>query len=555
MIKKLFVRFFVVGTCLLYGCVKDLNNSGISDATLLNGRVLEESEREPLTNIKVTVTNGSTEYASTRTNNEGRFELTVSYNNFDAKNYLFLDAGSSGITKRIELKGMGQESYNYGDIYLYNKNDGATPTISTSAVRDITSNSAVCGGNITSDGGAEVTQRGLCWSKNENPNILNSKISCENGSGEFAGTMTDLYPNTRYYVRAFATNAIGTAYGEQREFTTANGGSMTKPTVSTNPISNISSNSAECGGNVTSDGGATVTERGICWAEASVTNNPTFSNYSMQTNGGGTGSFSCIMTGLSSNTAYYVRAYAKNTVGITYGDPIVFTTLNVGGNSAPTVSTGICSNVTSYTATCSGSVTSDGGAIVQTRGICWSTSPNPTLPYMPWGGTSVPNGTKWVATGGGTGTFSCDLTGLSPNTKYYYRAFAGNQVDVSYGEDRTFITLTNSTSPPEVYTYTIEYNSSNNSATGTGFIVSEGDSPVTNCGFCWGTSSDVEIDNNPNVTYSSGANSSGIFTATFSIVSPGTTYYVRAFATNGFGTGYGLPKQLVIPNGGNTYGQ
>lgn len=555
MIKKLYLGFFVVGTCLFYSCVKDLHNSGISDATLMKGKVLEESEREPLAHVSVAVTNGSTAYASTKTNNEGRFELTVNYNNIDAWNYLFLDAGSSGITKRIELKGMGKESYDYGDIFLYNKNDGATPTISTNAVTNITSSSATCGGNITSDGGTEVSQRGLCWSTNENPNFSNSIISCGSGTGEFTGVITGLSPNTRYYVRAFATNAIGTAYGEQREFTTANGGGTKKPTVSTNPISNITSNSAECGGNVTSDGGATVTERGLCWAKVSVTNSPTLSNYSVHATEGGTGSYSCIMTGLSSNTTYYVRSYAKNSVGITYGDSIVFTTLSGGGNSAPTVTTGICSNVTSYTATCSGNVTSDGGSIVQTRGICWSTSPNPTLPYHPWGGTSVPNGTEWVATSGGTGTFSCDLTGLSPSTTYYYRAFAGNQVDVSYGEDRTFITLTNSTWPPEVYTYAVAYNSNNNTVNGKGFIISEGDSPVTGCGFCWGTTPDVEIGNNPNVVYSSGPNSSGIFTAAFSNLSPGTTYYVRAFATNGFGTGYGSPKQLVIPNGSNAYGQ
>lgn len=538
MIKKLFVGFFCLGTCLLYGCVKDLHNSGISDATLLKGRVLEESERELLVNVGVTVTNGSTVYASTKTNNEGRFELTVNYNNFDAGNYLFLDAGSSGITKRIELKGMGQESYNYGDIFLYNKNDGATPTISTSAVIDITSNSAICGGNITSDGGAEVTQRGLCWSTNENPNISNSIILCGNGTGDFIGEMTELSPNTRYFVRAFATNAIGTAYGEQRVFMTANGGGTTKPTVSTNPISNITSNSADCGGNVTSDGGATVTERGICWAKASVTNNPTFSNYSMQDNVGGTGSFSCTMTGLSSNTAYYVRAYAKNTMGISYGNSIVFTTLSVADHTVPTVNTGNCSNVTSSSATCRWDLVSDGGANMVSMGICYSTSPNPT-----WNGSGC-----IFSSNNGLGTYYCDLINLLANTTYYYRAFAINLVGESYGEIRTFRTLANNLSLPDVYTYTVVYNSSNNTATCTGFIISAGDAPITGCGTCWGTSSDVEIDNNPNVSYSSGPNSSGIFTATISNLSPGTTYYVRAFATNAYGTGYGLPKQLVIPN-------
>ena len=541
MIKKLFCWIFFVGTCLFYGCVKDLHNSGISDATLLKGRVLEESEREPLANVGVKVTNGTTVYANSKTNDEGRFELTVNYDNFDAGNYLFLDAGSPGITKRIELKGMGQESYNYGDIFLYNKNDGATPTISTSSVRDITSNSAICGGNITSDGGAEVTQRGLCWSTNENPNVSDSKISCGNGTGEFTGTMTDLSPNTRYFVRAFASNAIGTAYGEQREFMTSNGGGTTKPAVSTNPIANITSNSADCGGNVTSDGGATVTERGICWAKASVTNSPTLSNYSIQANGGGTGSFSCTMTGLSSNTAYYVRAYAKNTVGVSYGDSIQFTTLSGGSHSAPSVITGNYSNLTSHSATCRFDITSDGGAGIVSSGVCYSTSPYPT-----WDGSGCV-----FANASGTGTFFCDLINLSHNTRYYYRAFAINQVDISYGDDMWFITLENILDLPDVFTYTVSYNASNNTATCTGFILSEGSASVTACGFCWGTSQDVEIGNNPNVAYSSGANSSGIFTCTISNFSPSTTYYVRAFATNGYGTGYGLPKQIVTSSGGN----
>ena len=543
MIKKLFIIFLFTVTCLFQGCVKDLHDSGISDATLLKGRILEESEREPIANVRVIVTNGSTEYTSSKTNNEGLFEITVNYNNFDASNYLLLNAGSSGITKRIELKGMGQESYNYGDIFLYNKNDGATPTISTNAVKEITYNSAVCGGKITSDGGAEISQRGLCWGTTENPDISSSKVLCGSGLGIFTGNMTDLLPNTKYYVRAFATNTIGTAYGEQREFTTSNKGGTTKPTVLTNSVSNITSTSAECGGNVTSDGGATVTERGICWAEATITNRPTLSNNSSKTNEGGTGSFACNITGLTKNTIYYVRAYAKNSVGISYGDSVQFSTLIGNERSIPTVSTGECSDITSSSAKCRGDIASDGGANIIYSGICWSTSPNPTY------SNNAPYGEGYVYAGnGGIGTFYGELTGLSRNTVYYYRAFAGNIVGVGYGDVRRFMTHENALSMPDVYTYTISYNSSSRTATGTGFIISDGDTPITGCGFCWGTSSDVEIENNPNVSYSSGPNSSGIFTSTISNLAPGTTYYIRAFATNAYGTGYGLPKQLVIPN-------
>lgn len=553
--KKLFIGLFVIVTGLFYGCVKDLHNSGISEATLLKGRVLEESEREPLVNVRVTVTNGTTDYTSTKTDNEGSFELTVNYNNFDGGNYLFLDAGSSGITKKVDLKGMGQESYNYGDIFLYNKNDGATPTITTSAIKDITSNGAVCGGNITSDGGAEVTQRGLCWSKSENPTMVNSTVLCGTGIGEFTGALTGLTSNTKYHVRAFATNSIGTAYGEDREFTTADEGSITKPTVSTNSISSISSNTAECGGNVTSDGGSDVTERGVCWSKASTTNNPTISNYSVKDSGAGTGSYSCTMNGLTENTEYFVRAYAKNAVGISYGDPVQFTTLSGGsGHSAPTVQTGIVTNISYNTATCSGIVTSDGGGGSLSRGICWSTSPNPRIPFAPWGTIPEPNGTEYVFDNGhGTGSYSCELSNLSSDTKYYVCAFAQNTVDISYGEDVSFTTLNNSTYPPEVRTWTVDYNSNNNTASCKGMLVSAGSAPVTACGFCWGTTQNVTIVNNPNVVNGNVPTGSlpAYFTCTISGFVSGTTYYVRAFATNGHGTEYGDPKQLVVSGGGS----
>jgi len=543
--KTVFIGIILVMTALFYGCVKDLHNSGISESTVLKGRVLEESEREPIVNVLVTVTNGTTDYANTKTNNEGRFELTVNYDNFDGGNYLFLNSGSSGITKRIDLKGMGQETYDYGDIFLYNKNDGATPTITTSAVKDITSNGAVCGGNITSDGGSEVTRRGLCWSLSENPTISDSNVSCESGTGEFTGAITGLTPNTTYHVRAFATNAIGTSYGEDRHFTTANGGgNATKPTVSTKAISTISTNSAECGGDVTSDGGSTVTERGLCWAKASITHNPTISNYSVQDNGVGTGSFTCTMTNLTANTDYYVRAYAKNAVDIAYGDPVPFTTLGGGGGgTAPTVQTGIVTDITSSTAKCSGTVTSDGGDGSLQRGICWGTSPNPT-----WDNYS----NTTFDSGHGTGSFTCDLRYLSANTTYYVRAFAVSLIDTSYGENVSFKTLDNNTYPPEVVTWTVDYNSSNNTAECKGMLYSNGSSTVNDCGFCWGTSQNVTIENNPNVIHGNVPSGSlpAMFSGTISGLSLGTTYYVRAFATNGHETGYGSPKTLVTSGGG-----
>ena len=104
-----------------------------------------------------------------------------------------------------------------------------SPTLSTSAVSDITSTTATCGGIITSDGGDAVTVRGVCWGTSQNPTTSNSKSADGTGSGSFTSSITGLTSGTTYYVRAYATNSAGTAYGSNITFTTTSGtgGSVT----------------------------------------------------------------------------------------------------------------------------------------------------------------------------------------------------------------------------------------------------------------------------------------------------------------------------------------
>lgn len=97
------------------------------------------------------------------------------------------------------------------------------PEISTGQVTEITTTTASCPGNVTSDGGAPVTARGLCWSTTQNPTIADAKTTDGDGTGTFTGHMTGLTSNTTYYVRAYATNSVGTSYGEQRSFKTNQG--------------------------------------------------------------------------------------------------------------------------------------------------------------------------------------------------------------------------------------------------------------------------------------------------------------------------------------------
>ena len=103
------------------------------------------------------------------------------------------------------------------------------PTVITASVTEITANSAKGGGEVTNDGGAEVTERGICWSTSANPTLSDSHVAAGTGIGAFIAMMNGLEASTTYHVRAYATNEAGTAYGLDREFTTLSGGGSGAP--------------------------------------------------------------------------------------------------------------------------------------------------------------------------------------------------------------------------------------------------------------------------------------------------------------------------------------
>ena len=98
------------------------------------------------------------------------------------------------------------------------------PTVVTGEVTEITISSAKGSGEVTNDGGTEVTERGICWSTNENPTLNDNHVAAGTGIGAFTAIMSGLEANTTYHVRAYATNEAGTAYGLDREFVTVGGG-------------------------------------------------------------------------------------------------------------------------------------------------------------------------------------------------------------------------------------------------------------------------------------------------------------------------------------------
>jgi uncharacterized protein (TIGR02145 family) len=302
--------------------------------------------------------------------------------------------------------------------YSCQKDEPMPPAVTTSDPVEITQTTVTAGGNITSDGGAEIKIAGVCWSTSHNPSVKDQHSNDSKTPGSFTSNLTGLTPNTTYYLRAYANNMAGTAYGEEVSFTTSQ---ITLATINTSDILSITAISATSGGNITSDGGDPVTERGVCW---STDINPTVDD-SKTSDGSGPGNYESEITNLQPVTTYYVRAYATNVTGTAYGNEISFSTLA----SAPVITTSDVTSITTYTAKSGGTVISDGGGgSVTERGLCWSVIQNPT---------TDDNITEEEP---GLGPFTSNLIDLKANTTYYLRAYAINATGTGYGNEVIFTT-------------------------------------------------------------------------------------------------------------------
>ncbi len=392
---------------------------------------------------------------------------------------------------------LADESASMNEGYPYLKTDWPTavlPSVTTLDVGSITGNTATLGGEITAEGGSAVSMRGFVWSTNAFPTLNNNIGIAETGSGTgpFENTITGLQAETVYYFRAYATNAIGTAYGTVMQFTTAGestnelnlsfGQGFTWFSVNVNPgnmdLNNLFVDLEPCYDDRIIGQTSFALYTGTSWAgtlnqllmdrmyrmrlcsqQAITISGEPAPTSPINLNPGYTWlgfvpqnclSINEALSGLDPGPSYDDRLIGQGSFALYSGTSWIGTlqtlcpgggyiirmanaaTLNWQGNQigVPTVSTAEIINITMTSATSGGIVNSDGGTDVTERGIVWSTQPSPTLEQNE--GLTID--------GTGTGEFVSQMDNLSSGTSYYVRAYATNSEGAGYGNEYEFTT-------------------------------------------------------------------------------------------------------------------
>ena len=266
---------------------------------------------------------------------------------------------------------------------------------------------------------------------------------------------------------------------------------------------------------VVNDGGGEIVERGFCYGMVDGLLDTLLCDPN-------SGSFSVELSGLSPSTDYVCQAFAKNEAGRGFSPEFRFTTES---DTIPKVRTFDAREVTCYSAVVSGQVLASGGQEVMEHGICFGMEPLPSV------------ADSCVAKGTGIGPFDFQLTGLSPETRYYYRAYAVCTHGVYYGMETSFCT---EMLPMEVSTLGVSEVTASR-AKCVGVVTRDGGYEVTECGFCWGMEHEPTIEG-LHLKVGFGMDE---FSGYFSGLQRGLTHYVRAYAIDEKGVAYGEEVEFV----------
>ena len=398
----------------------------------------------------------------------------------------------------------------YSQIVDFTTSAGA-PSVTTLGATNVTSAGATLSGTVIADNGAAITERGFVWLKGSDaPTTSSNKVKVDGTTGDFIATLTDLESNQKFSFRSYAINSKGTAYGDVMTFTTVAG----LPTLSAMKVSDITTTSATFTCAVTGHGGDIVSEVGFyIGKEESVDIETALKISEAYTSD----SFTLTATDLEVGTDYYVKAFTMNSVGESYSVIVSFKTVS----TAPSVTTVGSSEITDSSVLLSGEVTDDNGEAVTERGFVW----------LKGTGTPTTSNSK-LRSDGTTGEYSATLSDLEPNQTYSYCSYAVNAKGTAYGETMTFRT---EVALPEVVF--VNYSDvASSSAIVSGKVTSHGGETVSEVGFLYGTTSDLDSTTSLKVTTSYTGDS---FSLTLTSLTRATEYYIKPFVTNSAGTAYG----------------
>jgi len=444
-------------------------------------------------------------------------------------------AGSSGFTDNITT--VTQNTLYYVRAYVVTYDTfytiQQTITIDTSpaltigtptAVTNTTMNVAVSG--IT-DGGDPITSRGVVIGTSTNPttatNVQNIQANPVNGTTNFSISISGLSANTQYFIRAYATNLVTTAYSNQVTATTTN-----NVLIITRPVTTFDSVTALLGGEVTFKGSNTISARGIVYSTSQNPTGPT----RLIDNTNNTGVFELQFSGLTPNTVYYVRAYVTTQSGTFFGTQQTFTT---NALTPPSVSIGTpTKSGLSFTVTVIVS-----GDLITANGLVWADAA--TL------GASLPTTTNSTVVNFGSviGTQNITInTGLSPLTQYVMRGFATNLNGTVYAPQFGTESILLSNVPSVTLT---NITSTNVTANVNCNVTDDGGETLTERGVIYRqTTATTLIVIGAGTTKFPVSGTTGVYTANLSGLTPGATYQVRAYAINAMGTAYSSSQLTLV---------
>lgn len=404
------------------------------------------------------------------------------------------------------------------------------PGITTSDVvdMDISAGTAVFSGTIVNTGIPAYTERGFVYSEHSNPTIEDNRI-VENGTGTgmYQVLVTDLMPNTTYYVKAYVIQNGAVYYGNSVTCSTFS----SKTSLTTSAVSNIGPASATFNAIITDEGNPAYTERGFCYKGGAA---PTISNNKVVVSGHGKGNYSVDVENLNYKTTYFVRAYAIQNGEVIYGNTVSFATEWINTE----ITTSSPTEVEASSARLNGRIEVAGNPAYTVRGFCYSQRGIPTTSDM-----------KTTEYSSRTGNFSKTVEGLEEGAFYYVRAYAIQNSTTIYGNTVTLSTV----ELPVVRTDAISNFSSNGneffplySVRFNGTVLVSGDPSYTERGFVYGNYANPTVGSGTRVQVS--GSGTGKYSATVNDLAGMKYYYVRAYVKTESGYVYGESVSF------NTYG-